>query len=339
MSQGGALARKDKQSTRSGGEALFSIMALTLALTLTLARRCAVEGHVAPARTQMRSTALPPPVPPAKSLFAPLVGEEKHYVTRPGDTLLAIARAHFTDPVTLARLNHLSGERVRPGRTLLLPTLMILPAEIADGLMLNIPERRVYFFRKGHYVARYPVAVGMLTWETPIGRFRLVRKVMNPVWVPPRVMVEREGISNADVPPGPNNPLGDRWMGWSAPEVGFHSTYAVQSVGKLASHACVRMYPEHAHQLFPNVGLGMPIHSLYEPIKLGRRDSDCYLSVSPDVYRRNRVSLAHVQQKLEQAQVWNRADKAQIRRILAEQDGYPHRIARLDSNASADRNK
>ena len=85
--------------------------------------------------------------------------------------------------------------------------------------------------------------------------------------------------------------------------------------------------------------LGTPIHSLYEPIKLGRRGSDCYLSVSPDVYGRNLVSLARAQKKLQQAKVWNRVDKAQIRRVLAEQDGYPHRIARLDSNASASGNK
>ena len=236
-------------------------------------------------------------------------------------------------------MNGLSGSVVRAGQVLRLPSRYIVPYSVPEGVVLNIPERGVYLFRKGRLLARYPVAIGMRTWETPLGRFRLVRKVVNPTWIPPKVMVEREGISSADVPPGNDNPLGDRWMGWSAPEVGFHSTFAVHTIGHLASHACVRMYPEAAHQLFERTYLGMPIYAVYEPIKLGKSGKDMYLSISPDVYHLGRVSLHQVKKRLKQAGVTNKVDEAAIRQMLARQDGYPRRIAQLDKKASTPNEK
>ena len=314
---------------RPGWETLLSVAMLTSLFTATLVRR--------PASEQAPGTyfiaARPGPEPAARPHFEPLVGRAARYTARSGDTTLAVARAFNTDAVTLARLNHLTGKRLKPGQILRLPTLFILPREIQNGIVLNVPECSIYLFRKGSLVARYPVAVGKRTWETPIGVYRLVRKVINPTWLPPQVMVEREGVSTADIGPGRNNPIGDRWMGWSAPEVGFHSTFAVQSIGHLASHACVRMYPESAHHMFAVVSRGMPIYSLYEPIKIGKRDGDCYLSVSPDVYRYHKLSFALIMWRLEQLGIAGKVNRQRVRRILDVQDGYPYVIAHLDTIA------
>ena len=318
----------DTPAGRSGWEALGSVLALALAGILLTARHPASEpaslNRNAPTAQRVEGgEALP--VPP---VFTPLIGKAKQVKIDNRTTLLDVARSHNTDTETLARLNHLSGSTLRRGQILRLPSQHILPYETPDGLVLNIPERGVYVFRKGHFVGRYPVAVGMRTWETPIGRFRLVRKVINPTWIPPKVMVEREGISTADVPPGDrSNPLGDRWMGWSAPEVGFHSTFAVETVGHLASHACVRMYPEAAHHLYNLTYLGMPIYAVYEPIKVGKSGNGIYLSVSPDVYHLNRVSLPLVKKRLKQAGVGAGVNWTLARQMLARQDGCPRRIA------------
>ena len=81
--------------------------------------------------------------------------------------------------------------------------------------------------------AHYPVCVGRSNpeWQTALGTFKLVEKKTNPEWRPTKSIVKAEGIKDEPVPPGAENPLGDRWMGWSKPGFGFHSTIAPQSIG------------------------------------------------------------------------------------------------------------
>lgn len=295
------------------------VLALSAGLTSAVALR---PGSDEPVRRPGASMLLAD-----RGLFAPVVGSVKRYVVRPGDTLLRIARRSNADAESLARLNRLDGGRVKPGRILLLPSKHILPSVRRSGIVLNIPERGVYLFRHGRLAARFPVAVGMRTWETPTGTYKVVRKVKNPTWIPPKAMVRREGIPVSLVRPGPKNPLGDRWIGWSAPEVGFHSTSLVDTVGKLASHACVRMYPESAHRLYDSVPIGTPIYAEYEPVKLGKQDGVVYLSVSPDVYHRHKLSLESVRLRLDAAGLAGQVDDARVRRIMARKDGYPWPIA------------
>lgn len=260
------------------------------------------------------------------SWIQPLVGRPQYHVVHRGETLLRIARWCNTDPVTLAHLNGMEGMPLRPGRKLRLPSLTILPRRVADGVVLNIPERGIYIFRNGRLLERFPCAVGKQHWETPIGLYRIARLVRQPVWIPPKLMVQREHTPARWVSAGRNNPIGDRWMGWNAPEVGFHSTYEMQTIGQAASHACVRLYLESAHAMFHQVYPGMPIYSLYEPVKIGRKGGDYYLSVSPDVYHTGKTLLARVRQILKQAGLLHKVDMQKVRRIVARQDGYPYLI-------------
>ena len=266
----------------------------------------------------------------------PVVGTEQTVTLARADTLLHLARQYNTDPLTLARLNPLYAPRpnapaadmVKAATRLKLPSREILPLCPRDGIVLNIPERGLYVFEDGQLLARYPAAVGQATWQTPTGAFRIVRLEKDPVWLPPREMVRREGTKFVKVPPGPNNPLGDRWIGWSAPQIGFHSTWIVASVGQAASHGCVRMYPESAHQLFDLVDVGTPIYAVYTPVKVGRDGRNIYISVSPDIYHRGLATLAQAQKRLHEAGL-NHADPAQLKRIVREQDGFPHFVGAL----------
>jgi L,D-transpeptidase ErfK/SrfK len=314
---------------RSPLEAACSVFVLALAFTMVGARRPS-EGRLGPRPALVRE-AQPLPVSKVKadSDVGILVGEFKEVTVQPGESLLHIARIHNTDKVSLLRLNRLKNERLVPGQRLLLSTVHIVPFAPTEGIVLNIPERGVYLFRDGRLQGRYPVAVGARTWETPVGTFKLVRKVINPAWLPPKVMVEREGIPKFRVPPGKTNPLGDRWMGWSAPEVGFHSTPQVETVGEYASHACVRLYPESAHTLFDGVRLGMPIYAIYEPIVVGRKGENYYLSVSPDIYGRKPISFSGVQHHLKQAGLLSGIDWDKVKAVTQAQDGFPHPIGHL----------
>ncbi|MGQ9866112.1 MAG: L,D-transpeptidase [Pseudanabaenaceae cyanobacterium] len=121
-------------------------------------------------------------------------------------------------------------------------------------LVLRRQERQVVVYQGEVATARYPVAVGKQGWETPLGRFAVQRLQKNPAWENP--------WTNQVVPPGPNNPLGSRWIGfWSDGRnvIGFHGTPDRASVGQAASHGCVRMLEPDIQALFAVVRIGTPV--------------------------------------------------------------------------------
>lgn len=102
----------------------------------------------------------------------------------------------------------------------------------------------------------YRVAVGRLRYPTPLGRFRVVRLEVDPTWDPPD---SEWAKGEKRVPPGPNNPLGTRWIGLSARYVGIHGTNTPGSIGTAASHGCIRMKTSDVEELFRVVRLGLPV--------------------------------------------------------------------------------
>ena len=102
----------------------------------------------------------------------------------------------------------------------------------------------------------FAVATGQSQYPTPLGRFRIVVKWRNPWWYPPNSPWAQ---GEQPIPPGPNNPLGTRWMGLSAPGVGIHGTPSDASIGYSASHGCVRMHIPQAEWLFNHVDIGTTV--------------------------------------------------------------------------------
>ena len=118
-------------------------------------------------------------------------------------------------------------------------------------LRLSLSDRRVYVYRGETVEASYPVAIGRAGWETPPGEFSVFSQIVDPGWTNP--------FTNEVAPPGPDNPLGERWIGfWSDGNnvIGFHGTPNRNSVGKAASHGCVRMYNEDVRALYDVVAIG-----------------------------------------------------------------------------------
>lgn len=132
----------------------------------------------------------------------------------------------------------------------------LLPAAVEQSveLRLSLSDRKVYVYRGDIVEASFPVAVGKSGWETPTGEFEVFSQISQPGWTNP--------FTDEVMPPGPENPLGDRWIGfWSDGNnvIGFHGTPNRDSVGRAASHGCVRMYNEDIRQLFDMVELGTPV--------------------------------------------------------------------------------
>jgi len=102
----------------------------------------------------------------------------------------------------------------------------------------------------------FAVATGQSQYPTPLGRFTIIVKWRNPWWYPPSSPWAQ---GQKPIPPGPDNPLGTRWMGLSAPGVGIHGTPSDTSIGYSVSHGCIRMHIPQAEWLFNHVDIGTTV--------------------------------------------------------------------------------
>jgi lipoprotein-anchoring transpeptidase ErfK/SrfK len=141
----------------------------------------------------------------------------------------------------------------KPASSIIKPTIPAT-SEKNIHLVLKRSMRQLYVYKGDSLQASYPVAVGKPGLETPIGKFKVIEMLKNPDWRHPQ--------TGKLVLPGPNNPLGERWIAfWNVGReyIGFHGTPDRTSVGKAASHGCVRMYNEHVLELYKIVKLGTPV--------------------------------------------------------------------------------
>lgn len=253
----------------------------------------------------------------------PVIGMYRIVQVGRGDTLNKIARRYSVNVQVLAALNQVRSGKLKTGQELTLPLLHVMPTIPEDGIVLNVPERQVYVVRNSVCVATFPVSVGQAEWPTAIGKYSISSRVVNPRWVPTRSMIERTQIRDEPVEPGPDNPLGDRWIGWSAKGYGFHSTIAPNSIGSAASHGCVRLYPEAAHKLFDLVKKGDTIYSVYEPVVVGQRRGRYYLCVFPDIYNQGGDLLDRAKSILRKSLPPGSVNMEEVAEIVRSHDGYP----------------
>jgi|SRR5579872_533267 len=113
-------------------------------------------------------------------------------------------------------------------------------------IVVSIPARKLALMEHGRIVKLYDVAVGAPESPTPSGTFTIVERVKNPAWYGPDKVVG----------PGKDNPVGPRWLGLSRKGYGIHGTNNPRSIGKRASHGCVRMRNRDVEDLFERVSKG-----------------------------------------------------------------------------------
>jgi L,D-transpeptidase ErfK/SrfK len=198
---------------------------------------------------------------------------------RAQDTLLDIARRHGLGYEDIVRANPdvdtwLPGE----GTEVILPTRFVLPPGPRRGIILNLAEYRLYYFpepadgERG-VVMTYPMSIGRMDWETPLGKTTIISKVTDPAWYPPESIRAEHAADGRSlpriVPAGPDNPLGKHAMRLGLPGYLIHGTNRPSGVGMRVTHGCVRMYPEDIDYLFNQVAVNMPVRIINEPVKLG----------------------------------------------------------------------
>lgn len=226
-----------------------------------------------------------------------LIGEETTTVSTYEDTMPDIARRYGLGYEEILSANPgadpwLPGE----GREIALPTRHILPPVPHEGLTVNLPEHRLYYFPKPRagqppQVISHPISVGQMDWETPLGVTKIVAKTRKPVWYPPESIREQHARDGdpipVAVPPGPDNPLGEYAMRLGIPGGAYliHGTNKPVGVGMQITHGCIRMYPEDIESLFRMVNVGTDVRIINQPVKTGWIGEVLYLEVHPPLLK------------------------------------------------------
>jgi L,D-transpeptidase ErfK/SrfK len=228
----------------------------------------------------------------------------------------------------------------------LLPTQFVLPDVPREGVVLNIASKRLFYFPQVQdgqpaIVKTFPIGIGRVGWETPLGATTVVAKAKDPHWyVPLSVRQEHAELGNplpSVVPPGPENPLGHRVLKLDMPGYLIHGTNQPFGVGMRVSHGCVRLYPENIEYLYELVEIGEPVMIINEPFLMANVDGEIYFeshapleddAINPD----ERLDIL-----LEE---WNAATEfgfspseiARAREIAETSNGMPSRIASVSDD-------
>ena len=218
-----------------------------------------------------------------------LVGSPATVFSRYEDTFIEIGRSNNVGFEELRMANPdvdpwLPGD----GTEIVLPAEFILPAADRRGIVVNVPEFRIYYFYAVDgvsYVATSPVSVGRMDWATPVGVTGIVAKVRNPSWYPPQSVLDEHAAEGRKlekvVPPGPDNPLGEYALRLGLPGYLIHGTNRPAGVGMQVTHGCIRLFPEDIAWLFPRVDLNTSVRIINQRLKFGWRGDDLYLEVHP----------------------------------------------------------
>ena len=215
-----------------------------------------------------------------------MIGAPQVVFTRAEDTFSDLAREYGLGYDEIVAANPgidpwLPGENT----AVLLPTQYVLPPVVKEGIVLNIATKRLFYFPtagEGELprVLTYPIGIGRVGWETPLGATTVVSKARDPSWwVPLSVRREHAELGNpipSVVPPGPDNPLGSRVLKLDMPGYLIHGTNAPYGVGMRVSHGCVRLYPENIELLYELVAIGEPVTIVNEPYLMGIQDGVLY---------------------------------------------------------------
>lgn len=224
-----------------------------------------------------------------------VVGEVQHYSVKPKEDLYVIARRFDIGIVELLSANpDVNVWKPKAGTNLTIPTSYILPSEQREGIIINLSELRLFYFPDEAHVMTFPIAIGRKDWETQQGTTKIIRKREHPTWTPPDSIREENPDLPDVIPAGIDNPLGNYAMSLGWPNYVIHGTNKPYSVGKRASHGCIRLYPEDIEKLFAAVKLGAKVMVIDKAYKLGWQGNKLFLELLPtqeqtDIIARSKI--------------------------------------------------
>lgn len=270
---------------------------------------------------------------PAVACADIVIGGETLYSVREGDSLPLISARLGADIKDIARENHLNPEEsLRPGQVLRINTRKIAPEATANGIVVDIPGRMLYYFKASKLEMAFPVGLGISSWRgitrwrTPIGPFTITGKERNPTWyVPESIQWQMRILGEpvlTEVPPGPDNPLGRYAIYTSFPAILIHETIEPTTVYRFASHGCIRVLSQNIGPFYDQVQAGTPGETVYEPVKAAVTDGgSVFLEVDPDAYGMVKDLAAEARKRVEEMNAANRVDWSKVAEDVRRQSG------------------
>ncbi|MEQ8661460.1 MAG: L,D-transpeptidase family protein, partial [Gammaproteobacteria bacterium] len=270
-----------------------------------------------------------------------LIGELSLATTVYEDTLSDLARA-YDQGYNEMRLANPAVDPWLPGEgtEVVVPNLYVVPDAPRRGIVVNVPEMRMYYFlddkrASAQRVMTFPISIGRQNWTTPKGQTRIVAKVKNPAWYPPK-SIREEHAAEGDilpqvVPAGPDNPLGDHALRLSIDGYLIHGTNKPYGIGMRVTHGCIRMYPKDVATVFGLANVGTPVHIVNQPYKIGIAHGRIYLEVHPHLEEDGELfadQYSHVMKLIlarvkdyDAQLVWG-----EVKRALQLRSGVPHAV-------------
>jgi L,D-transpeptidase ErfK/SrfK len=252
-----------------------------------------------------------------------VIGKLAVVVIRDGDALPDIAR-HFGlghEAINAANPD-VDVWAPREGSRVLLPLLFVLPDAPRQGIVINLASMRLFHYGgKNRPVLTYPVGIGEEGRSTPMGAMFVERKAVRPTWYVPasirRDHAQRGDPLPAEVPPGPDNPLGEYALYLSRTSYVIHGTNKPYSIGLRATNGCIRLYPEDIEKLYRAVPVKMSVHVVNQPYLVGRAGGMLYLEAhapqeelnATDVKKKLYARLKEIEKKEARRLDWKRVEE------------------------------
>lgn len=268
-----------------------------------------------------------------------LLGEVSYIHTASGDTPASIGQRYNIGVNAVIAANPGTTERtVFPsGTAIQIPTAFLLPPLPRNGIVINLPEMRLYYYLPGSgALMTFPIGIGKIGKTIPILRTAIVRKVKDPVWIPPkdiRTFNEEQGITLPKVmPAGPDNPLGPYAIYLKLPTYLIHSTIFPDSIGRRASFGCIRMNEDDISRFFPIVTPGTLVEIIDMPNKAGWSGDELFLESHPPLEERRfqpEATLDGMVRLIEKTLPKNTVTLVNwqlVASIAAQPDGIPHAV-------------
>ena len=275
---------------------------------------------------------------PSISFSEILICGEFFYTVVKGDSIDLISSRFGVNRNNIIKDNNLDIKKpISIGQQLKINNRKIVPKIVENGIIINIPDRMLYYFKNGHLEMAFPVGLGMPSWRgitrwrTPIGTFKVITKKRNPTWHVPESMqwkmrMEGKPVKTV-VPPGPDNPLGRFAIGTSIPGIVIHETIWPTTVYHFRSHGCIRVMPENMEKFFAIVEINTTGELIYNPVKVAISDSRIYLEVHRDIYGKLKDLNSETKRIIDEMGLSEKVDTVKMNQVIKEKKGIAEDIS------------
>ena len=275
-----------------------------------------------------------------KQAESDLLGETQTYTTVADDTLMKVAASHRLGLVALVAAN----PRLDPwypglNKNVVLPTVHLLPPGPRQGIVINLPEQRLYHFMPDGQATSYPVAMGRGVCDLAPGETKVAHRRRHPSWRPSIKLRAVRPDLPALVPPGQRNPLGKYALDLTIKGALIHGSPRPFTDHSELAPGCILLYPDHMAALYGASRKGTTVTIIDQPIKFGWAEGELYLEVHLSLEhgksintlrRRSRNRAPKLLARLEDVAGVDadRIDRALVRATVRAGTGVPVKITR-----------